>query len=101
MLFRGDFTEKRDFYRMEVGCPMQFKIQGDPALHTAVVRDLSASGLGFVCQQALAEGSVVEVVVSPEKAIVPPLQAIAEVVRLSPQDDGSYEIGVKITEILG
>ena len=101
MLFRGDFTEKRDFYRMEVGCPMQFRLDGESALHTGTVRDLSASGLGFVCQQSLPEGSMVEVVVSPEKAIVPPLQAMGEVVRLSPQADGSYEIGVKITEILG
>lgn len=100
MLFRGDFSEKRNFFRMDVGCPMQFRRQDDPTMLTGTVRDLSASGLGFVCQQELSEGAMIEVIISPEKAIVPPLQAMAEVVRVSAQGGDSYEIGVRIVEIL-
>ena len=100
MLFRGDFTEKRDFFRMEVGCEMQFRLQGETTLHPGTVRDLSASGLSFVCRQPLQEGSEIEVVISPEKAIVPPLNARAEVVRALAQGADEYDVGVKILEIL-
>ncbi|MFU8837834.1 MAG: PilZ domain-containing protein [Thiohalomonadaceae bacterium] len=102
MLFRGDFSEKRDFFRMEVGCPMQYRQEGSgEALQQGTVRDLSASGLSFICQQRLSEGDRLEVVISPEKAIVPPLHASAEVVRVSEQETGGVEVGVKILEIFG
>lgn len=100
MLYRGDYSEKRDFMRMEVGCAMQFRIYGDGDMYQATVRDLSASGLGFVSQQGVLEGATLELIVSPEKAITPPLHARAEVVRVVQQGPSEWEIGVKIVEHL-
>jgi hypothetical protein len=97
MLFRGDYSEKRDFMRMEVECPMSFRIQGEGQVYQGTARDLSASGLSILCQQEVAEGSVLEVNVQPEKSIVPPLQATVEVMRVSSPAPGQFELGVKIT----
>ena len=99
MLFRGDYPEKRDFIRMAVECPMTFCIEGETEVHKGTARDLSASGLSVLCQKEIAEGTVLEVNIQPEKAIVPPLQATCEVVRVSSIVAGEYELGLKITAI--
>lgn len=100
MLHRGDYSEKRDFMRMAVECPMTFSIQGESAVYSATARDLSASGLLILCQHEVDEGSLLVVSVKPEQSIVPPLQALCEVMRVSSSAPGQYELGVKINEIL-
>jgi len=100
MLYRGDYSEKRDFMRMEVECPMTFRIQGDSAQFQGTARDLSASGLLILCQQEVPEGAMLEINVQPEQSIVPPLQALCEVMRVSRKGPGQFELGVKINEIL-
>jgi hypothetical protein len=99
MLFRGDYSEKRDFMRMAVECPMSFTLPGEDTVHRATARDLSASGLLMRCNRELAEGSSIEVSVEPEEAIVPPLKATCEVVRVTTLAPGEYEVGLKISAI--
>ena len=100
MLFRGDFEEKRDFARMGVECPATFRVEGESADHQAIATDLSATGVQLKAADAVAEGSAVLVVMTPEQAIVPPLQAKAEVVRCTEQSGGGYQLGLKILEML-
>lgn len=100
MLFRGDYSEKRDFKRMEVECPMTFRLQGEGNLYQGMARDLSASGLSILSAQEVAEGSLLEIHLQPEKSIVPPLQAVCEVMRLSSPAPGQFELGVRIVEML-
>jgi hypothetical protein len=100
MLERGDYSEKRDFMRMAVDCPMTFCIRGEGTAYHATARDLSASGLLIVCQQEIPEGSLLEVSVQPEQSLVSPLQAVCEVMRVSSPAPGRFELGVKINEIL-
>lgn len=100
MLHRGDYSEKRDFMRMAVECPMTFRVQGESQEYQAIARDLSASGLLILCQHEVAEGCVLEINVQPEKPIVPPLQAICEVMRVSSSSPGRYELGVRINTIM-
>ena len=100
MLSRGDYEEKRDFARMGMECPATFRIDGEGTIHHAVASDLSATGLQLKCSDAVVEGAVVMVEMTPEQAIVPPLQAKAEVVRCSENGSGSYQLGLKILEML-
>ncbi|MGM0593277.1 MAG: PilZ domain-containing protein [Pseudomonadota bacterium] len=99
MLFRGDYSEKRDFMRMEVECPMTFRVQGESQLHQGTAKDLSASGLLVLGQVEVPEGTMLEVDVRPEQAIVPPLQATCEVMRVSSTVPGRFELGVRIVQI--
>lgn len=100
MLFRGDYEEKRDFTRMGVECPATFSIDGEGTTYRAVATDLSATGLQLNSATALAEGVVVMVEMRPEQAIVPPLQAKAEVVRCLENGSGGYQLGLKILEMM-
>jgi hypothetical protein len=94
-----DYDEKRNFIRMCMECPMTFTRYGG-SVHTATARDLSGSGLGFVTDQALTLGEVLSVKVVPGQAVVAPLQAEVEVVRVQPHDVDRYEIGVTIRRFL-
>ncbi len=99
MLSRGDYSEKRDFQRMEVECPMTFSINGDKTVHQGIARNLSASGLSVICSMEVAEGSQIEISVAPEPAVVPPLLATCVVTRLHTLETGRFELGVQISEI--
>ena len=100
MLYRGDYEEKRDFARMGLECPASFRVDGEQAAHQAVATDLSATGLQLRCADALPVGAIVVVEMTPEKAIVPPLKAKAEVVRYEDNGSGGYQLGLNILEML-
>jgi hypothetical protein len=99
MLFRGDYNEKRDFTRMGVECPATYRIDGEGTTYQAMATDLSATGLQLNAAEAVLLGTVLMVEMTPEQAIVPPLQAKAEVVRCSENGTG-YQLGLKILEML-
>ncbi len=100
MLYRGDCDERRDFKRMGVECPATFKLEGDDTTCHAIATDLSATGLQLNGSNAVSVGAIVMVEMTPEQAIVPPLQAKAEVVRCDERVAGSYQLGLKILEML-
>lgn len=101
MLHRGDYSEKRDYQRMELECPMTFFIKGDKnkTEHQGIARNLSASGLSVICAVEVQEGSNLDINVAPEQAIVPPLLATCVVTRVDTLEPGRFELGVQISKI--
>jgi len=95
-----DFDEKRDFIRMCLECPMTFSRAGEATLYDAAAKDLSGSGLGFITAEAVRLGELLEVRVAPRQAVVPPLAAEVEVVRVDAPADGGYDVGVIIRRFL-
>lgn len=91
-----DFDEKRDFIRMCLECPMTFSRAGESPVFTAAAKDLSGGGLGFVTAEAVRLGELLEVRVAPQQAVVPPLAAEVEVVRVDALASGDYDVGVAI-----
>lgn len=99
MLGRGEYSEKRDFGRMGVECGMTFQVEGKDETHNGIARNLSASGLLITTDREVPVGTLLYVCIKPEKAIVPPLEASVEVLRVESPVAGSYELGVSIKEI--
>lgn len=101
MLDRGDYSEKRNYQRMALECPMTFTITGDKSktVHQGIAKNLSASGLSVICSEEVKEGSALEINVEPEQAIVPPLLASCEVTRLDTLESGKFELGLRIVSI--
>lgn len=100
MLIRDDGEEQREYMRMAVECGVSFKVADDPQLYKASTVNLSAGGLMMRSNKLLGEGEIIACEVLPDKAFVPPLRALARVVRVSAADVGEYEIGLQITEML-
>lgn len=94
-----DFEEKRGFHRMQLNCKVTLSNPASGESTTAEGRDLSAQGFSFYSEQQFAEGDVMEVTVSPENAVVRPLRAELQVVRVEPDGDG-YLVGAQIRRML-
>ena len=100
MLERGDFSEKRDFIRLGVECPATFEIDGETGRsYSGIACDLSASGLKIMTEKEIAVGTILNIKILPEKALIAPLHAVVEVVWSSGLVDGKYELGASIKEM--
>jgi len=98
-----EYDEKRDFFRMAADCALNFKIQGDSddTFYTGQCVNLSAGGVLFRSETKLDPGCLIEINITPDKSVVPPLQAVIEVAR---RDDSSeatqFEYAGSIKQLL-
>ena len=94
-----DYEEKRDFIRMQLDCPAQCTDQRTGEQFTGHARDLSGKGLCLDLDRSLPPGTLLEVRIEPHKAVVPPLHATVEVVRVEPDVSGArFRTGTTILE---
>lgn len=76
-----DSDDKRDFYRMQLHCPMEFKISGDKKLYSGQAINISSTGILFTCEQKLSPGTLVEMKV-PANLPTNVLLAVVKVIRV-------------------
>jgi len=96
-----DYSEKRDFLRMQMECPASFRVEGAQELRTAVAQNLSATGVLLVTDQPVDDGVQLALEVMPGKSITPPLSAYVRVLRCSPTEDGDYSVAMPAIGLLG
>ena len=92
-----EYSEKRDFIRMNMACDMQLQHQGQT--ETVRLLDLSASGMSFVCHSQLSAGERLQVTITPERDITPPMQAEIEILRCNAEGD-QFSVAATIQQIL-
>ncbi len=90
--------ELRDFRRMNQQAPMRFRLGGEGAWQPAELADLSASGLAMRVATSLPVGTRLWVEVAPELALVPPLTATVEVMRIE-RDAAGLLLGCRFLEM--
>ncbi len=95
-----DYSEKRDFLRMNMECPARFRVDGASRVEKALVQNLSGSGILLLTDQPVEDGSRLAVEVLPGKTITPPLSAYVSVLRCSPSEDGNYSVACTIERVL-
>lgn len=94
-----DIEEKRDFIRMQLDCPAQCTDLGSGEQFIAQAKDLSGKGLCLELSRSLSPGTLLEVRIEPATAVVPPLHAVVEVVRVEPDMSGErFRTGTTIRE---
>ena len=94
-----DIEEKRDFMRMQMDCTAQCTDLRSGEQFDGQVKDLSGKGLCLELSRELAPGSLLEVRIVPEMAVVPPLHAVVEVMRVEPDVSGErFLTGTSIRE---
>lgn len=94
-----DYSEKRDYYRMNVQCELQFRPHSSSEYLYGNCLNLSTGGIAFSADEFIATGSEVEIWITPEEAVVPPLHATVEVLR-STEINQQHFIAGKITQML-
>lgn len=94
-----DIEEKRDFIRMQLDCPAQCTDLRSGEQFTGQARDLSGKGLCLELDRSLPPGTLLEIAIEPQKAVVAPLHAVVEVVRVEPDMSGArFRTGTSIRE---
>ena len=96
-----EYMEKRDYIRMEVDCAARIELEGLEPL-SAIVKDLSATGLLMWVDSKIPPGSLGTAVILPGRNITPPLIAAIEIIRCDPLDNEptAYAAACEIKEIL-
>ncbi len=95
-----DTDDKRKFHRIETNCRLSYRPAGGGQAHEGRCMNLSGDGLLIQGPAPAEVGQALEISVIPENRLTPPLDAFAEVIRCTPDDDG-YEIAANITDIKG
>ena len=89
-----DYSEKRDFIRMQIETTVALE-HGDTKL-SGVCIDLSSTGMQILARTNLSMGDKLRVLIPSEHSELKGLDAQAEVVRVTPLDDGRASIGLAI-----
>lgn len=94
-----EYEEKRNFVRMDSNCKMTYKFVDSDQQHDATCINLSGAGILFKVDEEIEPGKALEIVLTPENKLTPPLNAFVEVVRASVASNGIYEIAASIKGI--
>lgn len=95
-----DYEEKRDFIRMNTEHDLQFREVGTDKTQQGVCRNLSATGILFITEQAIPQGTELEINITPQYSVVSPFDAVVKVLRTRPNGSTSrYEVAGKITTL--
>jgi hypothetical protein len=97
-----EYSEKRNYPRMEIECPASFQVVGGPG-GGAIVKNLSGGGLLMWIDQALEPDATLTIQIKPVNDITPPMSAELRVTRCTPvgEEEGSFAVACRISRILG
>jgi len=73
---------------------------GSGETHYGECINLSAGGVLFTSQLEVAPGTLMEISIKPEHALVSPLDATIKVVRSQSTDNGGYAIAGQIKDLI-
>ena len=89
-----DYSEKRDFIRMQVSTAASLIVNGER--FPAVCVDLSSNGCQIEASQGFEVGSPVKVLIESGGGETPPLEANGTILRANKLADNGYRYGVAI-----
>jgi len=92
-----DYSEKRNFFRMNLDCTAEYTINGSGNKQTGVVSDLSGDGISIIASESVEPGTEVRVSIKPENTVTPPLDVVMEVLRCDEKDQNNFVLAGNIT----
>ena len=96
-----EYDEKRDFIRVSVDCELTYRLDEGSPEETGLAQNLSGRGLMFLAPRELPIGEMLEVRITPQTDVTPPLHAMVKIVRADKKRKSEeYEIGGIIKEVV-
>jgi len=95
-----DYSEKRDFIRMIANSQMTYQEIDSTKSYQGYCINLSAAGILFETDHHLEPGTLVQIKITPQLAIVKPLIATINVLRTAKNNDGKFAIAGEIKDII-
>jgi hypothetical protein len=94
------YEEKRNFPRMRLDCALSYAAVGERGTSEGRCKNLSAQGVLFNTLKPMTVGALVDINITPQKAVVAPFNALVEVLRVSSAEGvNNYEIAARIKQI--
>lgn len=92
--------EKRVFPRMQSECTVLYSIGTSKRWSNATMQDISATGIGIVCDEQLLRNISISVITKPgSNKVIPEITATGKVARCVSLGDNKFFIGCKLTKI--
>lgn len=82
MLGSRKYTEKRDYLRMALDCPVTYSDVEGLRSRQGTCINLSAKGIAFEAADNFPVGSKLKISMQPKLAMTPPLSAVVKVLRV-------------------
>ncbi|TVP52788.1 MAG: PilZ domain-containing protein [Halomonadaceae bacterium] len=96
-----DYSEKRDFIRMQVDTDIEIRLPSTPErLLQGVCEDLSATGMSVLVTEELPMGVEVSTKVPSHNPDFPPFETLARIIRCDTVADGRFSLGLEILKVL-
>ncbi|MDX1590234.1 MAG: PilZ domain-containing protein [Oleiphilaceae bacterium] len=95
-----DYSEKRDFIRMQVETDIELFVRDGPSpVLKGHCEDLSATGMSVRLSQPLDLGTELETRMASHNPDFPPFETRARVVRCDHLEEGAVSLGLEILEV--
>lgn len=92
-----DYSEKRDFHRMQVNSEIQIT-DGEGRSFTGVCRDLSGTGMQLYVEGFIPEGVTLHTLLPSTSEQFPPFETQIRILRSEPHESG-YLLGASIEKV--
>ncbi|NOZ53280.1 MAG: PilZ domain-containing protein [Gammaproteobacteria bacterium] len=90
------YSEKRNFIRMRTNSRITYRKLGSHETFEGQCLNLSAVGVLFTSTHNIQPGTMMEINITPEHALVEPLDATIKVVRTQHNSQGRFDIAGEI-----
>ena len=93
-------NDKRVFPRMDLACPVLYRLGNEKPWKVGKMRNLSATGIQIVAAENPAPATPIYIQIKPgSKKSIPAISASGKVVRSEPLEDGIYAFSCSLTDI--
>jgi len=91
-----NYSEKRNFIRMRTHSKITYRTVGSNETFEGQCINLSAAGVLFTSAHHFQPGTMIEINITPEQAVVDPLDATVKVVRTQHDNQGMFSVAGEI-----
>ncbi|WP_423895409.1 PilZ domain-containing protein [Candidatus Pelagadaptatus aseana] len=95
-----DYSEKRNFLRMQIGSPVTITLPDSDEEITGKCIDLSGGGMSVEISRVFPVGAKLTICIMPPVGCTPMLNAHTQVTRVESGPDDGCILGLEITEVL-
>lgn len=92
-----EFTERREYFRINVNCEIEYRKLESDEFHQARCTTLSGAGLSFITSQMLKPDDELEITIQSQLPLTPPLRAHVRVINVRGLSDQTYVISASMT----
>lgn len=99
-LANREYSEKRNFLRMQIGSPVNIKLIDSQDEITGKCLDLSGGGMSVEVDKVLPVDTKMSISIMPPVGCTPMLNAITRVARIESELGETCVLGLEIVEVL-